>query len=55
MRSGADAEALTLIEYRAPHGPAWVAGRDRSTLTATLAAVIRAANAIIAARELVAR
>jgi 2-isopropylmalate synthase len=55
MRSGADAEALTLIEYRAPHGPAWVAGRDRSTLTATLAAVIRAANAIVAARELAAR
>jgi 2-isopropylmalate synthase len=50
MRSGADAEALTLIEHRTPDGPAWTAGRDRSTLTATLDAVIRAADAIAAAR-----
>ncbi|QUY61195.1 alpha-isopropylmalate synthase regulatory domain-containing protein [Gulosibacter molinativorax] len=55
MRSGADAEALTLIEHRTPDGSAWAAGRDRSTLTATLDAVIRAANAVGAAREVVTR
>ncbi|OJU41493.1 MAG: 2-isopropylmalate synthase [Microbacterium sp. 69-10] len=46
MRSGADAEALTLVEHRTATGTAWTAGRDRSTLTATLAAVIRAANTV---------
>ncbi|AXA97729.1 2-isopropylmalate synthase [Microbacterium sp. PM5] len=55
MRSGADAEALTLVEHRMPEGAAWTAGRDRSTLTATLDAVIRAANAVAAAREVVGR
>lgn len=55
MRSGADAEALTILEYRAPDGPAWAAGRDRSALTATLDAVLRAANAVAAAREVSAR
>ncbi|WP_292867268.1 2-isopropylmalate synthase [Microbacterium sp.] len=55
MRSGADAEALTLIEHRTPDGPAWTAGRDRSTLTATIDAVIRAANTVATAREAVAQ
>ncbi|CAH0169336.1 2-isopropylmalate synthase [Microbacterium sp. Bi128] len=55
MRSGADAEALTILEYRAPDGPAWAAGRNRSALTATLDAVLRAANAVAAAREVSAR
>lgn len=55
MRSGADAEALTLVEHRTPAGAAWTAGRDRSALTATLDAVIRAANAVAAAREVVRR
>ena len=54
MRSGADAEALTLIEHRTSDGTVWSAGRDRSTLTATLHAVIRAANATAAARQVVA-
>jgi len=55
MRSGADAEALTIIEHRTPDGPAWVAGRDRSTLTATLNAVIRAANITAAERQITAQ
>ncbi|ARJ04995.1 2-isopropylmalate synthase [Cnuibacter physcomitrellae] len=54
MRSGADAEALTVLEYRSPDGPAWVAGRDRSTLSATVDAVVRAAGALAATRELAA-
>jgi 2-isopropylmalate synthase len=53
MRSGADAEALTMIEHRTPDGPAWTAARDRSTLTATLGAVIRAANTAATRREAV--
>ncbi|MEV0325811.1 2-isopropylmalate synthase [Micromonospora echinospora] len=44
IRSGADAEALTALEYRTLDGPAWAAGRSRSVLTATLNAVIQAAN-----------
>ncbi|GAB3153146.1 2-isopropylmalate synthase [Microbacterium neimengense] len=44
LTSGADAEAITLVEYRGPDGPAWVAGRDRSRLVATLQAVARAAD-----------
>ncbi|MCS5498856.1 2-isopropylmalate synthase [Cnuibacter physcomitrellae] len=54
IRSGADAEALTVLEYRSPDGPAWVAGRDRSTLSATVDAVVRAAGALAASRELAA-
>ncbi|GAA1324047.1 2-isopropylmalate synthase [Leucobacter albus] len=41
---GNDSEAITLIEYRHPGGVGWAAGRDRSTITATLAAVMAAAN-----------
>jgi 2-isopropylmalate synthase len=50
ITSGEDAEAVTLIEYRGPSGPAWVAGRDRSTLAATLQAVGRAADRASRAR-----
>ncbi|MDF2917535.1 MAG: isopropylmalate/homocitrate/citramalate synthase, partial [Microbacterium sp.] len=53
LRAGADAEALTLLEYRGPDGPAWVAGRNGSVLTASVDAVVRAANAVAAAREVV--
>jgi 2-isopropylmalate synthase len=46
IRSGANAEALTILEYRGPDGTHWAAGRDRSVLTASLKAVIRAASRI---------
>lgn len=38
--AGNDSEAITLVEYR--HGPrsAWVAGKDRSVLTASLTAIM---------------
>ena len=42
--SGNASEAITLIEYRAASGVAWAAGRDQSTLAATLEAVMAAAN-----------
>ncbi|MFK4791128.1 2-isopropylmalate synthase [Microbacterium sp. ZW T5_56] len=41
---GADADALTLIEYRSPAGVGWAAGRHRSTVTATAQAVLAAAG-----------
>ncbi|UAJ81453.1 2-isopropylmalate synthase [Leifsonia sp. ZF2019] len=41
--SGADSQALTLIEYRDASGTRWAAGRDRSVLTASLAALAGAA------------
>ncbi|WP_433674129.1 2-isopropylmalate synthase [Microbacterium gorillae] len=41
---GADADALTLIEYRSPAGVRWAAGRHRSTVTATARAVLVAAG-----------
>ncbi|WP_336628734.1 MULTISPECIES: 2-isopropylmalate synthase [unclassified Microbacterium] len=44
LGAGTDAEALTLIEYRGARGTGWTAGRDRSVLTATLRAVVAAAN-----------
>ncbi|MDF2666423.1 MAG: isopropylmalate/homocitrate/citramalate synthase [Microbacterium sp.] len=52
LRAGADAETLTLVEYRSPVGSAWAAGRDASVLSATANAVIRAANATAAARAM---
>ncbi|WZH36864.1 MAG: 2-isopropylmalate synthase [Microbacterium enclense] len=55
LRAGADAEALTLLEYRHPDGTAWAAGRDGSVLDATVEAVVRAANAVAAARKIAAR
>ena len=54
LTTGADAEAVTLIEYRDADGPAWVAGRDRSTLAATLQAVARAADRVSAHRRVTA-
>lgn len=47
MRSGNDSEALTLIEYRSGTSIAWAAGRDESVLSASMAAIIRAANVVI--------
>jgi len=41
---GSDTEALALVEYRTAAGTRWAAGKDRSPLAATLAAVIGAAN-----------
>lgn len=41
--AGADSQALTLIEYRDASGIRWAAGRDRSVLTASLAALATAA------------
>ncbi|MCD2499159.1 2-isopropylmalate synthase [Microbacterium nymphoidis] len=41
---GADADALTLLEYRSPAGMGWAAGRHRSTVTATALAVLTAAS-----------
>jgi 2-isopropylmalate synthase len=49
LGTGSDSEALSLLEYRGPHGTGWAAGRDVSVLTATLNAVMAAANAAIAA------
>ncbi|WP_125099883.1 2-isopropylmalate synthase [Leucobacter chromiireducens] len=45
--AGSDSAALTLLEYRARDGhSAWAAGTSSSVLEASLAAVIRAANAV---------
>lgn len=40
--SGADTDALTLLEYRSGSGVGWAAGRARSVLDASFAAVVRA-------------
>ncbi|WP_217181928.1 2-isopropylmalate synthase [Streptomyces sp. AC495_CC817] len=42
--TGADSDALTLLEYRDDRGIAWAAGRARSVLDASFAAVLRAAE-----------
>ncbi|MGX1770077.1 alpha-isopropylmalate synthase regulatory domain-containing protein [Dietzia sp. NPDC055343] len=42
--AGSQSEALTLVEFRAGADVRWTAGRDRSVLAATLAAVTAAAN-----------
>ncbi|HXT88696.1 MAG TPA: 2-isopropylmalate synthase [Trebonia sp.] len=44
-RAGTGNQVLALVEYRTAAGTRWAAGLDRSPRTATLAAVIRAANA----------
>ncbi|GAA2218376.1 2-isopropylmalate synthase [Micromonospora olivasterospora] len=49
IRAGSDSDALTLLEHRAPDGISWTGGVDRSVLTATLNAVIRAANSTASA------
>ena len=43
LGTGTGTDALTLIEYRDDDGPRWAAGTDRSVLTASLNAVLRAA------------
>ncbi|MFG3691190.1 2-isopropylmalate synthase [Micromonospora sp. NPDC047740] len=48
LTTGSDSEALTLIEYRNSCGPHWAAGRDRSVLTASVNAVLRAARSTAA-------
>ncbi|WP_033196820.1 2-isopropylmalate synthase [Agromyces italicus] len=45
LSAGNSSEALTLIEFRDRTGTGWVAGRDRSVLTATVNAVLGAAHA----------
>lgn len=47
---GNDSNALTLIEYRHPGGTSWAGGSDRSVLTASVNAVVSAANALCARR-----
>jgi 2-isopropylmalate synthase len=49
LAAGSGSEALTLIEYRGAEDPTWAAGRDRSVLTASVNAVLRAANDLLAA------
>jgi 2-isopropylmalate synthase len=44
--AGNDSEALTLVEYREGRAIRWAAGRDRSVLAASLAAVTRAAGTV---------
>ncbi len=44
VRTGADSEALTLLECRIGDDVRWTAGRDQSVLTATLTAATRAAG-----------
>ncbi|WP_307381310.1 2-isopropylmalate synthase [Microbacterium sp. W4I20] len=43
---GNDSEALTLLEFLDETGARWVSGRDRSVLTASVTAVLRAARTI---------
>ncbi|WP_441978985.1 2-isopropylmalate synthase [Microbacterium sp. 2RAF4] len=40
--SGAESDALTLLEHRTPTGSSWSAGRGRSVLSASLSAVMAA-------------
>ncbi|GAA4176664.1 2-isopropylmalate synthase [Gryllotalpicola koreensis] len=47
LDAGNDGDALTFIEYRRDGAAAWAAARDRSVLTASLAAVLAAANATL--------
>ncbi|OZE83922.1 hypothetical protein CH305_05565 [Rhodococcus sp. 15-649-2-2] len=46
VRAGNDSDAVTLLEYRTAAGSGWAAGIDRSVLSATLDAVVRAANVV---------
>ncbi|QDZ13505.1 2-isopropylmalate synthase [Humibacter ginsenosidimutans] len=47
--TGNDSDAITLIEYRGDSVTGWAAGRDRSVLTATLSAIVSAAETVAAA------
>ena len=51
VEAGNDGQALTLIEYRHRTGTRWAAGIDRSVLTASLKAIIAAANNSLADSE----
>lgn len=51
LRAGTDSDALTLIEYRGPSGTCWAGGRDRSVLTASVRAVLRAAGTAVGQRS----
>jgi 2-isopropylmalate synthase len=42
--TGNDNDALTVVEYRGHGGTGWAAGRSRSVLAASMAAVLRAAS-----------
>ncbi|MFJ6530950.1 2-isopropylmalate synthase [Microbacterium sp. NPDC091662] len=44
--SGSDSDALTLLEHRTSGGSFWSAGQGRSVLSASLSAVIAAANRV---------
>lgn len=46
--AGNDVEALTFVEYRRRGESAWAGGRDRSVLRASVAAVLAAANRLVA-------
>jgi len=43
LGAGSNSEALSLVEYRDASGTHWSAGKDRSVLTASVKAVLRAA------------
>ncbi|MGA0566422.1 2-isopropylmalate synthase [Rathayibacter sp. KR2-224] len=49
MTEGASSDAVTMLEFRGGDGTRWVAGRDRSVLKATAAAVLAAARTVEAA------
>ncbi|WP_167735548.1 2-isopropylmalate synthase [Rhodococcus sp. 1R11] len=44
VRAGNDSDAVSMLEYRTATGSRWAAGIDRSVLSATLDAVLRAAG-----------
>lgn len=54
VRAGSGSDALTAIEYRGHGETGWAAGRDGSVLSASLAAVMVAANRSIARTGMVA-
>ncbi len=51
LGAGNSSDALTLLEYNDSSGAHWVAGRDRSVLTATMQAILSAARRQLAALE----
>ena len=52
VKSGAYSDALTLIEHRTPGGTVWTAGRGHSVVSASLSAVITAANRVSGNRSM---
>nr|WP_308471410.1 2-isopropylmalate synthase [Pseudoclavibacter sp. RFBI5] len=51
LGAGNSSDALTLLEYNDSSGAHWVAGRDRSVLSATVQAILGAARRQLAALE----